>query len=631
MTRLLPILFFCSVLLGVVVLGPDQMMGQDPVDFAHDIMPVLKERCGACHLDGIKQGGLSLENRASLVESGTVVAGEPDESDLIDRLMSDDPEYRMPPDGKRLTPEEVKAFRKWIDTDLEWPDSLAFSSSESFRRPLALRLFEVPDDGNQASGVDHWVKLYFEQKGITPPALLEDGKYLRRLKLDLLGQLPTPEEVRQFANDKATDKYERLVDRLLADNRAYADHWISFWNDLLRNDYAGTGYIDGGRKQITQWLHGSLMANKPYDQFVGELIHPSAESEGFIKGIKWRGRVNSSQIEPLQFSQNVSQVFLGINMKCASCHDSFIDDWRLVDAYGLAAITSEKPLQIFRCDVEIGQVAQPRFVFPELGGIDGTAPRMERLKQLAELVTHRDNGRFPRTIVNRLWQRMMGRGLIHPVDVMGNEAWSEPLLDFLAKDLVDHQYDLKRTMRLIANSRIYRSKSISVATSETGYRFQGPEPKRMTAEQFVDAVWHLTGAGPDKIVAQIEDGANNTPTVRASLVHSDALMRSLGRPNREQVVSTRPSDLTTLEALDLSNGERLDNWLQQGASTWHARLSADQWSADRLSTELFWSVLSREPTPAEKTLLQFSDEITRDTVQDLLWSLIMLPEFQYIH
>ena len=159
---------------------------------------------------------------------------------------------------------------------------------------------------------------------------------------------------------------------------------MTFWNDLLRNDYAGTGYIDGGRKQITGWLYQALIDNKPYDRFVRELISPSPESEGFIKGIKWRGRVNASQVREIQFSQNVSQVFFGINMKCASCHDSFIDRWKLVDAYGLAAVIAEEPLEIARCDKPTGQIAAPEFLWPELGTIDADQPRAKRLERLAE-------------------------------------------------------------------------------------------------------------------------------------------------------------------------------------------------------------------------------------------------------
>src|SRR5262249_59476155 len=122
-------------------------------------------------------------------------------------------------------------------------------------------------------------------------------------------------------------------------------HWLTFWNDLLRNDYQGTGYIDGGRKQITPWLYQSLYDNKPYDQFARELISPTPDSEGFAQGIKWRGSINASQVTELQFAQNVAQVFFGVNLKCASCHDSFIDGWKLADAYGLAAGIAHKPLE----------------------------------------------------------------------------------------------------------------------------------------------------------------------------------------------------------------------------------------------------------------------------------------------
>src|SRR5207247_2588306 len=143
--------------------------------------------------------------------------------------------------------------------------------------------------------------------------------------------------------------------------------------------YVGTGYIDGGRLQISAWLYRSLLENKPYDQFVRELISPTPESEGFIRGIKWRGNVNASQVPELQFSQNVSQVFFGVNMKCASCHDSFIDKWKLDDAYSLAAVIAETPLEVHRCDKATGKLATPRFLWPELGDIDSSATKEKRL------------------------------------------------------------------------------------------------------------------------------------------------------------------------------------------------------------------------------------------------------------
>ncbi len=138
--------------------------------------------------------------------------------------------------------------------------------------------------------------------------------------------LPPPKELEAFLADKGTDKRTRLVQRLLSENQNYAEHWLSFWNDMLRNDCWARAGIDGGRKQITKWLYSALATNMPYDQFVAELVNLNANSEGFSKGIVWRGVVNASQVPPMQAAQNISQVFMGVNLKCASCHDSFTND-----------------------------------------------------------------------------------------------------------------------------------------------------------------------------------------------------------------------------------------------------------------------------------------------------------------
>src|SRR5439155_10889440 len=121
-----------------------------------------------------------------------------------------------------------------------------------------------------------------------------------------------------------------------------------------------------------------------------ELINPTIHAEGFIKGIKWRGNVNASQVPELQFAQNVGQVFLGVNLKCASCHDSFIDSWRLEDAYGLAAVIAEKPLELHRCDKPTGAKAEAKFLYPELGKLEPTLPKPARLERVAELLTSQE-------------------------------------------------------------------------------------------------------------------------------------------------------------------------------------------------------------------------------------------------
>ena len=295
----------------------------------------------------------------------------------------------MPPEGARLAAAEVDVLRRWIDAGLPWEEGFSFSAA-AYEPPLeAAPARAAAGRGGRDNPIDRIVVAYWREHGVTPPPPLDDAAFIRRASLDLVGLLPAPTSSTPSSPTAIRDKREQLVRRLLDDRVAYADHWLTFWNDLLRNDYEGTGYIDGGRKQITAWLYQSLLENKPYDQFVRELIAPTPESEGFINGIKWRGQVNASQRPEMQFSQNVSQVFLGINMKCASCHDSFIDHWKLTDAYGLAAIIADEPLEIHRCDKPTGEMAQRRFPLPRARARSTpTAPRDERLEQLAALMTH---------------------------------------------------------------------------------------------------------------------------------------------------------------------------------------------------------------------------------------------------
>jgi hypothetical protein len=606
------------------------------VDFAHDVAPLIKANCAKCHTNGTYKASFSLDTRESAIKSKAIVAGKSGESELVERLTSADPEFRMPPEGKRLTADEVGRVKAWIDQGLPWEPGFTFKA-RGYVAPIALKKVTLPPArGGRDHPIDRLVDAYQAGKGVPAPQPLDDAAFARRLSLDVIGLLPTPGELEAFADEKAQDKRDRLARRLLDDHRAYADHWLTFWNDLLRNDYKGTGYIDGGRKQISKWLYKALVDNKPYDAFVRELIVPTPESEGFINGIKWRGRVNASQVTEIQFSQNVGQVFLGVNMKCASCHDSFIDTWKLDDAYGLAAITAKGPLEIARCDVLTGRFASPKFLWPELGSIDPALPRPERLGRLADLMTGPQNGRFPRTIVNRIWDRMMGRGIVHPVDVMANEPWSEDLLDYLATYLVDHGYDLKALMAHIAGSRAYQSRTVVAPSDNSGdaYVFRGPEVKRMTAEEFFDAVWMVTGTAPTKVDAPVAPPAEALVSthrfVRAALVNSDPLMRSLGRPNREQVVTTRGGVLTTLQALDLSNGQSLTDTAAKGA----ANLLKENPKADVevLATTVYLRALGRKPTAAELETARdlVGRPATVEGLADLLWAVFMLPEFQLI-
>src|SRR5262249_20087866 len=142
-------------------------------------------------------------------------------------------------------------------------------------------------------------------------------------------------------------------------------------------------------------------------------------------------------------------------------HDSFVNHWKLTDAYALASVFADTALELHRCDQPTGTPASVGFLYPQLGTINPVGSRATRQRQLADLLIHPQNGRLARTIVNRLWARLFGRGLVEPVDNMDAEPWHQDLLDFLAVDLAEHGYDLKHTLRLLATSRAYQMPGIS--------------------------------------------------------------------------------------------------------------------------------------------------------------------------
>src|SRR4029453_12321156 len=196
---------------------------------------------------------------------------------------------------------------------------------------------------------------------------------------------------------------------------------------------------------------------------------------------------------------------------------------------------ADGPLEMVECDRPTGKTAPMKFLYGELGSIDSNAPRAHRLRELAPAPTGVKNGRLARTIVNRLWARFMGRGLVEPVDDMEQPAWHPDLLDWLAEDLVAHRYDLKRTMTVILTSRAYQGDAVDVAERPETYVFRGPAIRRMTAEQFVDAisavtgVWRVEPAGQFDFSLVSSHAAPAAGPGRRALVNADTLLTALGR------------------------------------------------------------------------------------------------------
>ncbi len=827
-----PILFFSLFLaanFALAKISPEQAKTLPPpadhlVDFIKEIKPILEKSCVNCHGHGRSKGNFRMDNRETFLNGGDssapVVVGKSDESLLIELVMGFDPDSVMPQKGTKLTRGQISLLRAWIDQGAKWDEGVWLGKVEA--KNLKPRQPEIPSNKKFSNPVDHFIDVYFEKNKIKWPEPVTDRLFARRVYLDILGLLPPVDDLEKFVADKARDKRAKLVARLLADNRSYAEHWLTFWNDMLRNDYQGTGYIDGGRKQITKWLFDALENNKPYDRFVAELVNPTPESEGFTRGIIWRGVVNASQTPPVQAAQNISQVFMGLNLKCASCHDSFVNDWQLSDAYALANIFSDEPLEIFQCDKPLGKKAATKFLYPEFGEIDANTSKTNRLKQLAECITNPENGRLSRTLVNRLWGRFFGRALVEPVDDMEQAAWNSDLLDWLAEDFVGHNYDVKHLIAQILTSRAYQLSAVNLGEQNgKDYVFRGPSVRHMTAEEFRDALTTLTGIGysspatseiqlgetaekkfappltpkwiwndkhaadkappgrvyfrktielsalptdatalvtadnsftffvngqkvgsgsefkesfrydlrpflkkgenvlaaeaanhfpdnsppdPNKIggenpagflfyarLRHFENGAERTNDfisdkswlmssekndgwekagfadagwdkaielgeltmqpwrmsksymatklasgypgqVRASLVTADPLMVALGRPNREQVVTTRPSVATTLQALEMTNGQTLSDILKRGASR-ICGMAGDPKSGRALIRQIYEQALGRKPTSAEMKMAEelVGAPVKKEGVEDFLWAMTMLPEFQLIY
>ena len=228
-----------------------------PVDFARDIQPIFEASCVQCHARGKAKGSFSLETRDDFMLGGDTgppaIVGNSADSLVVEMISGLTPDLLMPKKGKRLTVEQVAVFRAWIDQGLPWPEAITFFKHEPANlkpRPLTA---PAASPGLE-NPVDGWMDRYFQAKGLAWSQPVDDRVYARRVWFDTIGLPPPPEALEAFIADTAPDKRARLVARLLGDSQAYAEHWLSFWNDLLRNDYKGTGYIDGGRKQITGWL-----------------------------------------------------------------------------------------------------------------------------------------------------------------------------------------------------------------------------------------------------------------------------------------------------------------------------------------------------------------------------------------
>ena len=586
------------------------------VDYATQIAPILDEFCADCHDGETRKGGLSVATYDDLLEGGrsgaSVRPGTSTRSLLMDRLTGR-VEPLMPKGEDPLDEGRLTLIRTWIDEGARrtptsppapQPWEAPFTLTQPALPPIVWASWHHP--------VDRFVAAYLSslptaipagtspaRRRGNPPPVVSDAQFARRVHLDIWGLLPEPEALRAFVADRSPDKRARLVATLLADRDRYAEHWMSFWNDLLRNEDGVTYFAEQDtRTSITPWLLRALRENQRYDTFVAALLNPSGADapKGFLTGVNWRGETSAAVTPWMQASQNTAQVFLGVNMKCNACHDSFVSRWRLVDAYGLAAYFSPEPkLRLYRCDVARDEYTGPFFPFPDIEASPHGDSLDERRAEAARLFTDPRNGRMPRTFVNRVWERLFGYGIVASSDEMDTKPWSPELLDWLAADFAAHDYDVQHLIATIVSSHAYQMHAVPRTSEPTarGYAFAGPEVRRLTAEQFADAIGSLTGewstwpgppapkrptAPPTNALRMDSDPTSVGVYGREWRTASTSLTRALGRPVRDQVTSMRADDATTPQALELVNGEHLTQWLARGARRLTGDLAPDTFS-----------------------------------------------------
>ena len=463
--------------------------------FHGDVLPILRDNCFRCHGDKAK-GGLLLNSREAAIRGGdseipALTPGNAEESELMRRVRSTDPDERMPPGGDGLEQQHIAVLDAWIKDGANWPAP-----------PVT-------------------------EQDITPPALLTDTAFLRRVFLDTVGVPPSEYEVRSFVGESSSDKRMRIIDQLLADER-WADHWMGYWQDLLAENPTLINASLNTTGPFRWFLYDALRDNKALDRMVTELILlRGSQHEGGSAGF---GIAANNDAPFAAKGQVVASAFLGIELQCARCHDSPFHSTKQRDLYSLAAMFEQKPVTVpstsrvpdaffakqhraslIKVMLKPDESVVPAWPFADVtGSVEDESlaaliqsPDSTR-ERLAALITSPQNTRFAQVIVNRVWRRLIGAGIVEPPDDWEGHAPSHPeLLQWLAQEFVTHDYDLKHLSRLILTSDVYQRSATGAnrATAAELRFFVAPDRRRMSAEQVVDSL--CAAAGQDLDVEEL--------------------------------------------------------------------------------------------------------------------------------
>lgn len=493
--------------------------------------------------------------------------------------------------------------------------------------------------------IDKHVFAKLKMLSIPPSDLCTDTEFVRRAYLDLCGILPTPEEVQTFLADQAKDKRQQLIERLLKRSE-YADYWTLKWADVLR---VNRKHIQlKGAIVFQQWIRKHLTNNTAFDEVVRELL--TANGSTFANPPANYYRIAK---DPTSLAETTAQLFFGVRMQCAKCHNHPFERWTQDDYYSLAAFfarTKRKPDPQQPGDAKkkngaevvftarSGEVKQPRsgqVMKPKIMGKPAPTipPGTTRREILANEVTAKDNTAFAKSVVNRIWYHLVGKGIVDPVDDFrdSNPSANDPLLNALAKEFVEHDFDIQHLIRLIMNSRTYQlsAKTNDLNVDDEKY-FSHAITRLFSAETLLDAICQVTsvpekfaGMPPGTRAVQLPDGGVNHP-----------FLKTFGQPARELACECeRESDSNLAQALQLINGPTVNGKLRQ-ANNRIGILLNKKTPPKAILNELYLATLCRLPIEGEvKVSLGHIDRQAdkRKAWEDVLWALINSKEFLFRH
>ena len=511
----------------------------------------------------------------------------------------------------------------------------------TYLQPRAGFAWTTPPETNY---IDKLAFAKLKMLSIPPSGLCTDQEFIRRAFLDLCGILPRPEEVKAFLADVHKDRRARLIDALL-ERKEYADFWTLKWSDVLRSNRK-TIQLKGVHV-FQEWLHERVSRNVGFDALVRELL--TANGSTFTNPPANYYRIAR---DPQNLAETTAQLFFGVRMQCAKCHNHPFERWTQDDYYSLAAFFARvkqkpdrnQPTRPGAPGAEViytarsGEVTQPRtgrVMPPKIMGMAAPLipPGQGRRQVLADAVTSPANPFFAKSTINRIWYHLNGRGIVDPVDDFrdSNPSANDELLDALARDFVASKYDVKHMIRLIMNSRTYQlSAETNDFNKDDNKYFSHAVTKLLPAEPLLDAICATTevpekfaGLPPGTRAVQLPDGEINHP-----------FLKTFGQPARELACECeRESDSNLAQALQLINGPTVNDKLR-AANNRLGRLLARKMPEVEMLSELYLATLSRLPNAGEiETSLGHihKNADKRKAWEDVHWALLNSKEFLFRH